>query len=113
MGNIIMKKSTYQNFIELNPDIKTAIIYSVDHLFAYTVEIKEGNSSYYIADKKGPLMFGNMEDARQAAIKENVKVAYLALSKTYEEPDISTCHADHQDRYDYSPIILDSKNQHT
>ncbi len=29
-----------------------------------------------------------MEDARQAALKENAQEAYLALSKTYEEPDL-------------------------
>ena len=106
-----MKKSTYKNFIDINPNIKTAIIYSIDHLFSYTVEIKEGKNSYYVASKDGPLKFDNMENARQAALKENVQLAYLALSKTHEETDLSTCHADHQDRYDYSPITLNLKNE--
>lgn len=97
-----------QNGIKINPNIKTAIIYSIDHIFAYTVEIKEGDSSYYIARKGEVLQFGNMEDARQAAIKENAQEAYLALSKTSEETDLTTCHSNHQDRYDYSPIYLKS-----
>ena len=103
------KKSTYQHLIKINPNIKTAIIYSVDHLFSYTIEIKEGDKSYYIKNKDEIRTFGNMEDARQAAIKENVQEAYLALSKTYEETDLSTCHANHQDRYDYSPVTLHLK----
>ncbi len=103
----------HQNFIchdgiDINPNIKTAIIYAIDHIFSYIVEIKEGNTSYYIENKGEVLQFGNMEDARQAAIKEKVQEAYLALSKTSEETDLTTCHANHQDHYDYSPIQLKS-----
>jgi hypothetical protein len=102
-------KSTYRHLINVDPTIKTAIIYSIDELFAYTVEIKEGDHSYYLTDKGEARQFGNMENARQAAVKENAQEAYLALSKTYEEPDLQTCHANHQERYDYNKIPLHLK----
>lgn len=105
----MQKKSTYQNQVKINPYVRTAIIYSMDDLFAYTVEIKDGKHSYYLSKKGEPLKFGNMAYARQAAINENAQEAYLALSKTYEEVDLSTCHSTLQDRYDYSPMVLHFK----
>jgi len=102
-------KSTYCKKIEISPNIKTAIIYSLDDLFAYVVAIKEGKKEYYISEKNSVLKFGNMAEAKQAALKEKVSAAYLALSKTYEEPDLSTCHANHQDSYDYVLITLQEK----
>lgn len=99
-------KSIYHKQMSIDPQIKTAVIYSVDHLYVYLVEIKEANTSYYLTREGEPLRFNNLDEARQAAIQERVKQAYLALSKTYEEVDLSTCHADHQDRYDYMKVSL-------
>ena len=93
--------------IAINPNIKTAIIYSIDEIFIYLVEIRMGDKHHFISvNGVEPAEFGNLEGARQAALKEKVQKAYLALSKTYEENDLTTCHANHDDRYDYSPIPL-------
>lgn len=90
-----------------NPRLKTAVIYAIEQLFAYTIEIKEGNASYYISNKEGPVIFKNVEDARQAALKEGAKEAYLALSKTSQESDLSSFSSKKlEDRFDYSPIPL-------
>jgi hypothetical protein len=92
---------------KINPDLKTAIIYSIDNLYAYTVEIRTGSKSYFVSNKGEPSLFGNMEEARAAALHENVEEAFLALSKTFEEADLtSSSHGQIQDRYDYSRIPL-------
>jgi hypothetical protein len=101
-----MEKSKYMVELDTTPNVKPAIIYSIDELFAYVVEIKYKNKNYFLKKNDRPLQFGNLKDARDAAIKEKAEIAYLALSKTSEETDLSTCHADHQDRYDYSIIEL-------
>lgn len=90
---------------QTDPNIKAAIIYSLDHLFAYIVEIRKGNHSEYLKEADEIIKYGNLEDARRAAIHEKVKVAYLALSNTYEEVDATTCHANHL-HFDYSEINL-------
>ncbi|MGQ3888587.1 hypothetical protein ACQUW5_06085 [Legionella sp. CNM-1927-20] len=97
--------------VKINPNVKTAIIYSLDDLFAYTVEIKEADRSYYIADGQDPISFGNMKDAREAAIKEGAIEAYLALSKTYDKTGINNLDQTHQERFDYSPIKLDNVDE--
>jgi len=99
-------KSTYSSQISLDPTRKTAIIYSLDELNAYSIEINVGGKSYYLRDHNKLITYGNMKEAREAAIREKAQVAYLALTKTSEETDISTCHANHQDRYDYMLIPL-------
>ena len=93
-----------------DPHIKTAIIYSVDDLFVYIIKIIAGEQSYYISSKEGkPIQFGNLEEAREAALKEKAEEAYLALSKTYEETDIKGRPLmKHEDRFDYSQMILHS-----
>lgn len=100
-------KPANQN-VHIKPNIRTAIVYSVDDLFSYTVEIRQGDHSYFISKENQPIRFGNMEDARQAAIRENAAEAYLTLSKTYEEADPKTCAVSPNDRYDYSPVPLSS-----
>ena len=103
--------STSSNKIKINPNVKTAIIYSIENLYAYIIEIKEGNKHYYISSKGEPLKFGNMEEARGAILKENVKEAYLALSKTSVESDLSSAKINnYADSYDYSPIPLHPEN---
>ncbi|MCD6048510.1 MAG: hypothetical protein K0S08_2157 [Gammaproteobacteria bacterium] len=93
--------------MKINQYTRTAIIYSLDDVFAYIVEIKEGDKSYYICMKNNePVQFGNMADARQAALDKNAKEAYLALSKTYEENDLTTAHGIRQPHYDYIPLSL-------
>lgn len=89
-------------------DSKTAIIYSVDDLFVYIVKITAGDKCHYISSRKNePIQFGNLEEARLAALKEKVEKIYLALSKTYEEIDIKSCPMNkNDDRYDYLPITL-------
>ena len=103
--NKINKPQNEIKALQLDPNIKTAIIYSLDHLFAYIIQIWESNKSYYLTKGDEIIKYGNLEDARLAAIKENVKKAYLALSNTYEETDETTCHAKNQ-RFDYSEINL-------
>lgn len=99
-------KSTYKHQLEFQPHLKIAIIYSLEELFAYAVEIKEMMQSKYLSEGGEISKFGNMDDARNAALKAGAQVLYLALPKTSEETDISTCHADHQERYDYEEIPL-------
>lgn len=91
--------------ISINPHIKTAIIYSLDDLYAYHIEITGNGKRYYLTNRGKPICYGNMKDVLEAVIKENVQEAYLALSKTYEEVDATTCHANH-DHYDYIRITL-------
>lgn len=88
-----------------HPAVKTAIFYSVDHLFNYVIEIREGHHSYFISHKNHITQFGNLDSARKAALKEGVRAAFMALSKTYEEPDLSTCHHQ-QEHFDYQPLSL-------
>ncbi|TAK74406.1 MAG: hypothetical protein EPO11_06960 [Gammaproteobacteria bacterium] len=92
--------------LNINPQVKTAIIYSLDDLCGYSVEIKYQGKSHYLTKNDHLIIFGNMKDAREAVINEKAQVAYLALSKTMEEPDLSTCHTRPQDQYDYSLIKL-------
>ena len=99
------------NFLEINPNVKTAIIYSLEDLFAYTVEIREADKRYYVANNEGPISFGNMKDARDAAIKEGAVAGYLALSKTYDKTGINNPNQNPQERFDYSPINLDEVNE--
>lgn len=89
-----------------DPNVKRAIIYAIDDLFGYTVEIKDKNKSYYLTNGSEPILFNNMGDARQAAIKENVVEAYLALSKTYEETSLNDTPKKKEERFDYSVIGL-------
>ncbi|HVY53310.1 MAG TPA: hypothetical protein VHA13_02205 [Gammaproteobacteria bacterium] len=102
-------KSAYNQHtgINTNANKKIAIIYSLDYLFVYIIEIKDGKNSYYICSSNNePIQFGNLADARKAALKEKAEQAYLALSKTDEENDLSTCHANHQNHFDYTPLTL-------
>ncbi|MBA2648731.1 MAG: hypothetical protein H0U75_03870 [Legionella sp.] len=103
-----MNKNTPSN---INPQLKTAIVYSLDDLFAYTIEIKEGNQSYYIADGQGPTLFGNMGEVRKVLIKEGVAEAFLALSKTYDEIGLGNLNPNMQERYEYSPLNLETTDE--
>lgn len=91
--------------LSLNKHMKAAIIYSVDHLFSYIIQIRDGNKSYFLSENNEIIKFGNMDDARRALLRHNVKVAFLALSKTSEETDLTTCHTKHGN-FDYSPVKL-------
>ena len=86
---------------------KIAIIYSVDELFCYIVEIRKNNESYLVGSEINPEKFGNLEEARRACIKHKAEKGFLALSKTYEEVDASSDNAPFlSDRYDYIPVSL-------
>ncbi len=91
--------------VEIDPQKKTAIIYSVDDLFVFIVEIKENGNSYFLKKNGEPVTFANMKDAREAAVNENAVVAYLALSKTYDETGLNSGEISKK-RYTYSPVPL-------
>lgn len=90
----------------VNSSARLAIIYSLDDLFVYTVEIKEGDTRYYLMQGDDPILFANIQDAKRAALKENIQQAYLALSKTYDEIGMATVAEGRHDKYEYSPIAL-------
>lgn len=98
-------KKLLKDELKINTDIRTAIVYAVDELFYYIVEIHHQKKSCYIGNDNMPDKFGNMEDVVKACHKHKVKQAYIALSKTYQETDLTT---DQQElsRYDYMPIKL-------
>lgn len=91
---------------KINPQVKTAIIYSLDDLFAYSVEIVEGESRYFVTNNGEPASFGNMQQAREAAINEKAVEAYQALSRTYEGPGKDNPNENRTKQYDYMPIPL-------
>lgn len=90
-----------------NKDKRIAIIYSVDDLFEFIVEIHCQGNSYFIGKAKQPDKFGNLEDATTASRDHKVEEAYLALSKTYQETDSTTDYPNRSSsRYDYQKVPL-------
>lgn len=87
--------------MNIDPNVKTAVIYSIDELHMYVVNIylknKTKNNCNQLSTK-----FGNLEEVREACKSNGVKKAYLALSKTYEEVDRLS-----QDHYKMSYDYLD------
>jgi hypothetical protein len=97
--------SKKNEMLEIDPQRKTAIIYSVQDLFEFLVEIKENGSSYFIQENDEPVRFRNIEDARRAAINEKAIVAYLAVSKIYDETGLNSGEVS-ENTYVYSPVQL-------
>lgn len=93
--------------IKLNNEKRIAVIYSVDDLFAYVVLLCYQGKSYYISDADKPEKFGNMDEVRAVCRKHKADEAYLALSNSYQEVDITTDHPlDPIAQFDYHKIPL-------
>jgi hypothetical protein len=93
--------------IHIDPNKRTAVIYSVDDLVAYIVEINYQHKSYFIEENKRAVLFGNLAEAKEAALKHHAEEAFLALSKTYQEVDMSNDNPRYcSGRYDYIRVGL-------
>jgi hypothetical protein len=89
-----------------NQNKRTAIIYSIEDLGHYIIQIWNHNKKYYIGDD-APIQYANLADARKAAKAHQAEVAYLALSKTYEEVDSTTENLQDQIKHhDYMLLTL-------
>jgi hypothetical protein len=95
---------------KIDPAKRTAIIYSNDELFYYTVEIHHHDCSYFIGGENTPEIFGNLDNVRRACLTHKVENGFLALSKTYHEfaPTTETLGC-MLDRYEYVPFVLKLK----
>jgi hypothetical protein len=95
---------------KLDPAKRTAIIYSNDELFYYTVEIRHYDRSYFIGNENTPEIFGNLDNVRRACSEHKVEAGFLALSKTYHEfTPITETLSCMLDRYEYVPFVLEVK----
>lgn len=99
------KKMLLKDELKIDTDTRTAIVYTVDELFYYIIEIHYQDKSYFIGEDNNPDKFGNMEDVVKACHKNKVEKAYIALSKTYQETDLVTDQLG-LSRFDYMPIKL-------
>jgi len=86
-------------------DNATAIIYSIDDLGSYIVEIHYHGNKFYVGSKNNPRQFLNLADAKEAALKNRATVTFLALSKTYEQMDMHASYIkESAQRFDYIRI---------
>lgn len=91
----------------INDNVRTAIIYSIDDLLFYIVEIRYHHQNYFIGNKDSPKKFGNLKDARMACLDHQAEEGFLALSKTYDEVDSSCDNKNvNGERFDYINIKL-------
>lgn len=96
----------------IDENVRTAIFYSISDIGEYLVEIRHHNQQYFISHGTDPDRFGNLGEAKRAALKQHAEQAYLALDKTYEEVEVSTSTtakpADQSRHFDYVPVTLNN-----
>lgn len=104
-------KSISEDEIKIDHSIKTAVIYTVDEIGTYLVEVRHLNDQYFISNKNFPVSFSNLSEALKAARHEGIAQAFLALSKTSEEVGLDRASIDpkirsHQYQYDYLKLEI-------
>ena len=96
-----------QNELSINQNERVAIIYSIDDVSYYTVEIRFEGESYFIKHKKLPVTYASINEAKKAARSHKAVTGYMALSSTYQEVGVSLLDTDvKRARYDYMKIDL-------
>ncbi len=87
-------------------DKRTAIIYTISDLAVYIVEVCYEDQCYFIKKSKEEIeQYGNLKDAREAALAHHAEEAFLALDTTYEEME-PLSDSKKRARFDYMPIHL-------
>ncbi len=98
-------KSISQTENPIDESKRTAIIYSINDIGEYIIEIRHQQENYFVTRGKEPEKFGNLADAKTAAHKQAVEITFLALHKTYQEVEADkTGRADEASQFDYLPL---------
>lgn len=94
--------------LPLDPEVKTAIIYSVAEITTFIVELHYQTDSYFMYDADNhPMQFANLALAKAAAAHAGATQGYQALENIYQEVGAPTHiqgsdHTHH--RYEYVPF---------
>jgi hypothetical protein len=86
----------------------TAIIYSIDEISYYQVEIRHHDESHLLFDLDNkPKSFKSLSEAKKAASAHGAEIAYLALSTTYHELDLSNDFPNDKFNHRYDYVLVD------
>lgn len=97
--------SIAQHEKKIDPNVKTAIIYSISETGAYLVEIHYQSQNYTINENNLPISFANFALAKEAAAQQGATTGYQALENVYQEIGTSTKQSSNNNaRYEYVPI---------
>jgi hypothetical protein len=69
----------------IDDSIPTAIIYCIQDLSRYNVEIRHNGTSRFIERHNQPAVFLSKAEAKKAALANKAVKGYFALSLTYQE----------------------------
>jgi hypothetical protein len=103
-----MTSSIAQTELEIDSNKLTAVIYSIDELGYFHLELHHHGKNYFVTVNDEPKVFHNINEAKKAALAEKAEIGYLALSATYQEftGNGNVPLSQSNRRYDYQLISL-------
>jgi hypothetical protein len=90
------------NFSGVDDTIPTAVIYCIQDLSHYNVEIRHNGNSHFIKKGGHPVIYTSKLAAKKAALANHAVKGFMALSMTYQEVGNSNKNP----LYEYMPIDL-------
>ncbi|HAF87226.1 MAG: hypothetical protein CMF38_01930 [Legionellaceae bacterium] len=99
--------SPAKDTFNFDPNIKTAVIYTIKETNAFLVEIHDNQESYFLKEQDDPIQYTSLVNAKAAAVNAGATKGYQALDNLYDEVGTSTEPlAQGSNRYAYLPCSL-------